>query len=297
MRPSTRDSLSRGLRPSSWAWSLTIVLCWTLCHAFVAKAAATPDWDPQADGMTMTPAPIPSDVDANGLMYFDQTIPRHIHQVWFGDMHRWQRDSSRREQQSTDMWRSYAREFGYGYTLWTEAAIPRLRAMMQPQLQELFDHALWQDNFTLASDIARVVIVANLGGMYFDCDMQPPHTDEGPMMLAEYFPQQGLVLTTERFARSVGNMGVFVANGFMMAPAGHPVLRHMVDHLAAHAWAWADEHGHFEAMYMAGCVPLSRSLAGAFTLIPLDDMYAWNIIHETSANWTTLGLSSANQRD
>lgn len=254
------------------------------CAQFSATERA--QFDVRALAMHVTPAPIVVGDTSSSLPYFRQPIPRHVHQIWFGKTDAWAKRPQRKEQLRTRQWRSYAEKFAYGYTLWTDSDAQAIARMMPEALRDEFCSAHRTGQFRLASDLARLAIMVARGGIYVDCDMAPPHDDADQISMDDIFPDEGLVLMSERNHRSIGATAVFVANGFIMSSPEHPVLRHLIDsvpqnvaHLRAHGQTLRDP------IFAAGCMPLTKVLAGTFHLIPLDHLVGLGVVHESAPHW------------
>jgi mannosyltransferase OCH1-like enzyme len=102
-------------------------------------------------------------------------IPRVIHQIWVGP--------KARPTHWMDGWRLP----GWDYRLWREPDLANLHMVNRPIFELYVKHGCWHG----ASDVARVEILAEQGGVFMDADMeclQP--LDEAPWLNSDMFAGQ-----------------------------------------------------------------------------------------------------------
>ena len=90
-------------------------------------------------------------------------IPKRLHQIWLGGKpipKRWA-DFSERLRQMHPAWE---------YRLWTDADLPELFAADPFKLERHFDRC---PNFGFQSDLMRLMILWQVGGVYLDTDCEP----------------------------------------------------------------------------------------------------------------------------
>ena len=91
-------------------------------------------------------------------------ISKKIHQIWVGD-----RPAPYKIMES---WQRYCDKFGWEYCLWDESSIERLN-LVNKNIYNFYKYeSKIQDTsrYQGMSDIARLEIVNQFGGYYFDCD-------------------------------------------------------------------------------------------------------------------------------
>jgi mannosyltransferase OCH1-like enzyme len=137
-----------------------------------------------------------------------KAVPRLIHQVWIGDLP---------VPPACAAWRAHAEEQGYSYRLWREADL----ATLGSDGDAVFRTRLAAGDYPGAVDAARYAILAREGGIYLDCDWYPARSDIG---FHHLLPMTGLTAMAEDIPRLTGKGPFLLANSFIAAPAGHPVL-------------------------------------------------------------------------
>ncbi len=243
------------------------VLC--LLAAGAASASIFAPYDDLVDFMHAPPADVDAHLAtessaASGGPYFSRPIPTTLHQIWFGD--------------SADLldadvldWQAYAERFGYGYHLWTEDDDPTLRRMLGDEAFALMDGYRAARVFMAASDIVRYVLLDQLGGIYLDVDIPTPKGADGQALdLRQALPLEGLIVPLEGLVREVGNGAIYLQNCMLMACPGHPIIHQMVVGMLPNHAKWRAALGSTDrgVWYMTGQHLLSRSLAGAFSVLP-----------------------------
>ena len=81
-----------------------------------------------------------------------------------------------------------------------------------------------------AVDVARYAILEREGGIYLDCDWYPARDDIG---FHDLLPLLGLTALAEDIPRNTGAGALLLANSFIAAPPGHPVLARLTAALPA----------------------------------------------------------------
>lgn len=177
-------------------------------------------------------------------------VPRCIHQIWLG---------SRPVPPTVDAWAEHAAANGYEHKLWREADL----AENGYDRHTALEHMLQQGDFPGAVDVARYMILRDIGGIYLDCDWYPGGNRGS---FHDVLPVTGLSVFAEDTPRNTGAGSVLFANSFIATPAGNPVFSRLCDALPsvieelgdAPAW-WSTGPLIFTVIARSGPV----SLAGA----------------------------------
>lgn len=183
------------------------------------------------------------------------TAPRCIHQIWLG---------SRPVPPTVDAWAAHARANGYRHKLWREADLAENGYDRHTALH----HMLQQGDFPGAVDVARYMILRDLGGIYLDCDWYPASNTGS---FHDFLPLRGLSVFAEEIPRNTGAGSTLFANSFIATPAGNPVFSRLCEALPsviedlgdAPAW-WSTGPLIFTVVARSGPV----SLAGAGFVAP-----------------------------
>lgn len=232
-----------------------------------ARPRTLAPYDKRCDAMRTMPAPIEPLLRAEHADYFERPIEHSVHQIWFGD-------PARLERSKPSQWQQMAELFGYTYRLYTEDDVEMIRSIMPARNADLLELFLASHSYHAASDIARISLLEAFGGIYVDCDMRPPTVQGEYVDIAKVFPMRNIVLMTEVESRNIGSrVSLFAANGLLMAAKGHPLIRHLVDSMPDNvesmmAHGVTDSQGRGPPEFMTGPFFLSRSLAGAVTVLP-----------------------------
>ena len=225
-----------------------------------------PLYDPVCDHMQTSVAPIAHALHHGQAGYFNRPIERHIHQIWLGDPYGM-------DKRKVDSWREHAVKFGYTHTLWTEENLEALKAMMPPQNAVIVEQLLQKRDYAGVSDVLRTFILELFGGIYADVDIKAPEYQGETIDIATIVPMHNIVFMTEHHGRNVGNsVGLFVANGFMMSAAHHPLMKHLVETVATNVRSLNQraQSGHpVDVCYLTGPFFVNRSLAGPITELPI----------------------------
>lgn len=208
-----------------------------------------PAYDKNCDAVKISPAPYFSCCDP---------VPKRIHQIWFGP-----------PKPENKFWGYYAHVNGYEYRLWTEDE--DFSEVASKDHAELIRFFIRIKNYCSASDVLRYEVIRKYGGIYVDCDFPVPHKD-----LQDIIPMQGVTLMVESHARNVGNgIGIFVANGFIAAPAEHPLLNHVSKEIVRVVKEWHRVNKNYNSMYCTGPFLLNKALSGCFNVLPLKYIHEW----------------------
>lgn len=134
-------------------------------------------------------------------------VPRVIHQIWLGPL---------AVPPAAAAWAAHAAAQGYAHRLWREADVAALAGD-----DAVFRDRLARGDYPGAVDAARYAILAQEGGIYLDCDWYPARMDAG---FHDLIPMTGLTAMAEEVPRLTGKGPVLLANSFIAAPPGHPVM-------------------------------------------------------------------------
>lgn len=124
-------------------------------------------------------------------------IPKIIHQIWIGD-------PSKAPTRLMDTWKME----GWEYRLWTEKEIDALD--LENRL--LYFYFYQKGCYYGASDIVRLEVLKEYGGIYIDADTERLESiDDAPFLNADFFAVE---------ANKIGR----VANGIIGAVPEHPII-------------------------------------------------------------------------
>ena len=228
------------------------------------------DYDRRCAAMNAQPTEIPPQSDLEQA-YFHQPIPKQVHQIWFGD-------PKRLSKAGPHSWKEYSATLGYTYRLWTEADDETVIEFMRPHNYLLMLEMRSRREYRTASDILRIELLREFGGIYADCDMGAPQDSGQWVDFAQLAPMQGLVLTTEWHLRHIDTSAIFVLNGLMLSCPHHPVLDHLSASIHTNYESWTRRKKVWD-MYITGPFLMNKVLTGAVTLISPFDLGAlgvWN---------------------
>ena len=233
--------------------------------------------DPHIKRMILSRQPLNSEALRGGIPYFEEEIPRNIHQIWFGN-------EEQMDEQKPALWRKYARTFNHNYRLWTDKDLPEIESALPARSQVALRALLKVKNFWASSDIVRINLLNNYGGTYADIDIGPPIIEHEMIDLGSVLPKRNLVFIGEHAPRNVGVGSLFVGNSFIMSMACHPLLKHMenimVDNMESviGTTVTEDTEDFVGAMYMTGPFFISRNLAGVFNVVPMQYLISLNMV-------------------
>lgn len=137
-----------------------------------------------------------------------QSVPRVIHQVWIGPLP---------PPPGLHAWAEHAAARGFAHRLWREPDLESLGVPGHP----VFRDRLQRQDYPGAVDVARYAILAAHGGIYLDADWVPCRDD---LSFDSYLPLVGLGAMAEPLPRLTHTGSLLLANSFIAAPQGHPVL-------------------------------------------------------------------------
>jgi mannosyltransferase OCH1-like enzyme len=156
--------------------------------------------------------------DRNTIVELSRTpVPRCIHQIWLG---------SRPVPPTIEAWVAHATAHGYRHILWREEDLARSGYDSHAALRHMLD----EGDFPGAVDVARYMILRDLGGIYLDCDWYPARSSRS---FHDFLPLIGLSAFAEDTPRNTGRGSTLFANSFIATPPGNPVLARLCDSLTA----------------------------------------------------------------
>ena len=226
-----------------------------------AKSGLLPEFDKRCNFMSVSHAEVSPHKYHDHEQYFNKIIPSRVHQIWFGDQSK--------KPMLTSKWEDFSKGFKFEYTLWTDDSLDEAAEFVSPRNMRYIKMFLKLGNYWAASDIMRFEILKHLGGIYVDCDFSPPHFEGKMIDLRVISPTSGLTVVTEHKGRDVGESAIFVCNGFIMAPVGHPVIVSVVEQLDKNIKSWHEKTGTYDAMFITGPFFFNKVLFGSYTVIPL----------------------------
>lgn len=215
-----------------------------------------------------------------------QPVPRILHQIWIGDAPL---------PAGTEQWRQHADQHGYQYQLWRETDLDTFGIREDRVYQDM----LSRGDFPGAVDVARYLILQELGGIYLDCDWYPARSD---LNFHDLMPLLGLTVMAENIPRNTGKGGLLLANSFLATPANHPVFNRLVATLgdvmdtlpAAPAW-WITGPLIFTLIGRGGSVTLADAdiVAGSLPQETLrSDVDNWCVENQTNDGGLLLAWKS-----
>ncbi|WP_244530078.1 glycosyltransferase [Rhizobium sp. NFR07] len=144
-------------------------------------------------------------------------VPRCIHQIWLG---------SRPVPPTVGAWSAHATAHGYQHRLWREEDLAQAGYDRHPALRHMLD----EGDFPGAVDVARYMILRDMGGIYLDCDWYPARSS---VTFHDFLPLTGLSAFAEETPRNTGKGSTLLANSFIATPPGNPVFARLCDALTA----------------------------------------------------------------
>jgi hypothetical protein len=176
-------------------------------------------------------------------------IPKTIHQLWIGDQ-------SKRPQRLMDTWRTMNPT--WNYILWTEEEIARRGVAFecQDKINDILE-------INGKADIMRWEILYQFGGVFLDADSISIEPLDEDLFLTR--ASRGFSI----YENEVVRKGL-VCCGAMGFPAGHPLLRELMD--AIKQTELRPQFCNLKAWCTVACVPLTRILDSGrypdFTVFP-----------------------------
>lgn len=238
------------------------------------SAGILPEYDVRCDKMCFKEIEIDPTVDLDQVRYFVKKTPKIIHQIWFGD-------PSRLDKQKVEQWQKYAEEFGYQYFFWSERNDYAAKSFMNSKNYELMHSLRSSGNLWSASDVLRYELIKHFGGVYVDVDFLPPARGGKFVDLEEILSFYGLTLMTEKYCRNIGTSALFAANGLIICPPNHPVICALVEQVYDNATQWHSTVKECWPMFETGPFLLNKLLTGSFNIVPCHylkkfGMYDWD---------------------
>lgn len=238
-----------------------ILLC-LICFGNILFAGLHPDYDPKCDSMKAHACRLEEFLKQPGYQY--AKVPNVIHRIWFGFQYKL-------PQENRQEWEIYARQQGFEYKLWTEADLPELRNIMLPQNYQLLSKMLNQRQWWGASDIVRMELLKNFGGIYIDCDFHPPQLNGVSVNFFDIISNQGLTIILEHDARNIGSHNaIFVCNNLIAAPSNQPAVISYCDQVYGNAERFNEKENGYDAMYSTGPFLWNKVLNGTYSVISWD---------------------------
>jgi mannosyltransferase OCH1-like enzyme len=207
------------------------------------------------------------------IKYFEVPVPRSIHQIWFGP-------PNTKNNKKMAAWQQYARDENFTYKMWGLEDWDNIRSFMKPRNFLLMNQFMERKNYWAVSDILRLEILTNFGGIYSDVDVSPPSDAKGFIDFSDLLPMQGLTLVTETNGRTIGNSSLFVCNNFMISSPKHPLMTYLINNLERNIKKWKEqcpsdqENCNDTAMYQTGPFYISKALTGVLTVLPISFTHA-----------------------
>ncbi len=227
-----------------------------------------PDYDKNCDYMNCSP---PIVLPSEGTIYnfLDKDVPKIIHQIWFG--------KASKCPKAVKEWEKYQLN-GWKYHLWTEKDMEAIQAFAYRDSVELIRECLKDENWWAASDILRYELMRAIGGIYVDCDFKAPHDRGKKLPIEHLFRMKGITFVTEHHGRRIGaDSAIFVMNGILVAPQGHPLFEHVCASLPKNVRTWKKYNNNINAMYATGPFLLNRCISGPIQLLPIQYIHPFMI--------------------
>ncbi len=155
-------------------------------------------WSP-----TLTPCPVMDNYDRTSDMFIDSfdTIPKIIHQIWLGD-------KNLIPQKLIDTWKMN----GWEHKLWTEEEVSKI--VMKNK--KLYDYFYDKKCYFGCSDVLRLEILSQYGGIYIDADTE------------RLLPIDEIVDDGSDFFSVWSNKEGRIANGVIGAVPHHPIIENYI---------------------------------------------------------------------
>ncbi|KAI5171481.1 hypothetical protein NEFER03_0966 [Nematocida sp. LUAm3] len=191
--------------------------------------------------------------------YLDKPVPKIIHQIWFGNRERLNRLAS------VPKWREYCKTFGWKYMLWTEESEKVYEKFCKKRNIALINHLRQERVFCAASDVLRYELLNKYGGVYLDCDMQPPMYRGKNISLFDCFSSTGISVMSENTMRNTGNIGLFITNGLIFCPKGDPRINAAVNQVHRNYVAYSTATRTNNPSFITGPFFFNKILFGPFS--------------------------------
>ncbi|KAI5187368.1 hypothetical protein NEHOM01_2122 [Nematocida homosporus] len=262
----------KGLIKCCWISAWLVVL---ISIDFVwAESPALPDkqeLDPRIRCLDARPECFdPVSIEKHRL-YLEKPVPKIVHLIWFGKRDRLDRLGT------LPRWLEYCQKFKWKYMFWSESSEEAYKRFAKPRNVALIRHLLNRRIFCAASDVLRYEILKEYGGLYVDCDMQPPTYCGELVSLFECFPDTGLSVVTENTMRNTGTIGLFVANPFIFTPKQDPRIKAAVNQIYQNYMSFTAATHTNNPSYITGPFFFNSVLFGPFNTFSARYCHYWNI--------------------
>jgi len=195
--------------------------------------------------------------------YFNKPVPKILHQIWFGD--REGRDRFN-DLNTSQKWIESCEKFGWKYILWTEKDIDHVAEFASPGNICLLKDFLQKKGYLLASDVMRYELLRHYGGVYMDCDFQPPTRNGEYVSLFDLFPSRGSTFMLDHQLWPGGNAGVSACNGFLFSPKEGPLITELCSQLVRNCQVARNETDD-NAHCCTGPFYLNKLFSGCFNAV------------------------------
>lgn len=250
---------------------IVLVLFLLLISPITVFSGILPDYDIKVNSMFCHAADIDPSSYPEQLGYFNQEVPKIIHQIWFGD--------PSKLDNKVNQWKGYACDFNYRHLFWCENNLEEVREFMSSENYGFLSKMLLIKNWWAAADILRLELIKHFGGVYLDCDFSPPTKNGHYVDLELLIDFHGLTLMTEHDGRNIGTgNAIFASNGFIICSPQHPLIISAVNQLAANINSCYSKEKGYDAMYATGPFFLNRVLSGSFNVVPIMYLHSFGML-------------------
>jgi inositol phosphorylceramide mannosyltransferase catalytic subunit len=215
--------------------------------------------DVRANKLYVAPEPMPY----SPSNFTKTEVPKIIHQIWV----RLHESDKKAIPSHVLVWEAYCKRFGYTYKMWTEKDIELIKNVLRNDgVLDLYMGMNANHVHKSMSDILRLCLLHQFGGIYLDCDF-PCHLTKP---LEEYFFLHNMTLMTEIYARNVNqNSAHFFHSSIMISNPGHPILLRNIQSLNKNVEQTQPE----EDWIMTGPMLLNRCIYGIIHMIRFNDTW------------------------
>ena len=242
--------------------SIFILILFFSSISTICQASLHPDYDNNCKAMQCAHAEVDPFDNPLHTKYFNKPVPKLIHQIWFGNQ-------NRKPQVKTMQWEKYAEIFDYEYRCYSEKDEAFMHLVMSSDEYDMVKKMLSRKDYWAASDIFRVALLREYGGIYIDCDFSPPHHHETLVDFDQFLDLTGITLVTEHHGREVGESAIFVMNGILMACPHHPIMEGMSKYILSNLHHFYHHKKKVNAMYCTGPILLNKVIWGTFNVVPI----------------------------
>ncbi len=210
-------------------------------------------------------------------------IPHTLHFVWVGPqdvptevvavMQAW------RDRTGFDVWLHSDRERDLPHTIGVSTR--GIESMInRPIVDHIIGNLPESMKWAAVSDLLRVEVVLQNGGVYLDVDVFP------------IAPQFDLLLSDQTLVVSEEYSGKFVGNFFFASVPNHPALHRLVCHTRdLYHQAWQSRGPNMEIIYTTGPRPFERTVLNyqdcTRLAYPVLSPWRWNIAAPSLEDWLT----------